>query len=215
MKQPQATWVAEDALLVRWEADSPSGVSLRPQLAFHEIRRQRLPEIADLIPGACTLLVCLNPATPERRLAELERSILACASRAKAGAKPVGRVHEIRMRYDGEDLEFVAGHLRLSVASCIRWHSSTPFRVAFMGFAPGFPYLIPTEGGVEIPRLPEPRVRVPGGSVALAGPFCGIYPHSTSGGWRWIGSSDVSLFDPARRRPSLLGPGDTVRFVTA
>ncbi len=216
MIRPDSTWVSEDALLLRWEPQGRQGVSLLPQLAFHEIRRQKLSRVVDLIPGACTLLVCFDTGASESRLRALETRILKLLARLEPESKSRKRSPlKIPMRYDGSDLEFVAEHMSLSVPSLMEWHSSTLFQVAFIGFAPGFPYLVPTEGGFEIPRLPEPRVRIPAGSVGLAGSFCGIYPREISGGWRLIGTCRARLFDPSRSRPSLLAPGDLVRFVPA
>lgn len=215
MIRPQSTWVSEDALLFRWECDPKSQVSLAPQIAFQALRRHlgtKTSPIIDLIPGACTLLVCFKPKTQEAKLRELEEKLISQLKRLKLKKPPTQASLQIQMRYDGEDLEWVASHLGLRPADFIEWHSSTLFQVAFIGFAPGFPYLVPLKGHFEIPRLPEPRVRVPSGSVAMAGGFCGIYPHSTSGGWRLIGSTDLKLFDLKRKKPSLLAPGDTVRF---
>lgn len=212
MIRPEFTWVSEDALLLRWEPDSKTGVSVAPQLVFQELRRQKSADILDLIPGACTLLVYFHSQISESKLRQYPKKLLECISELKPKKSGEKAPLKIPMRYDGMDLEFVASHLGLSVPALIHWHSSVLFRVAFIGFAPGFPYLIPNEGGFNIPRLAEPRVRVPSGSVAMAASFCGIYPHSTSGGWRLIGSCDVQLFDPRRGRGSLLAPGDTVRF---
>lgn len=215
MIRPQCTWVSEDALLFRWECDPKNQVSLAPQLAFQALRRHlgtKTSPILDLIPGACTLLVCFKPQTREAKLRESEKKLTAQLTKLKLKKPTTKASLQIQMRYDGEDLEFVASHLGLSSKSFIEWHSSTLFQVAFIGFAPGFPYLISLDRPLEVPRLPEPRVRVPSGSVAMAGGFCGIYPHSTSGGWRLIGSTDLKLFDLNRKKPSLLAPGDTVRF---
>lgn len=87
-----------------------------------------------------------------------------------------------------------------------------PWRVGFAGFAPGFAYLL-GDGALEVPRRAEPRVRVPAGSVALAGQFGGIYPRDSPGGWQLIGRTDAVLWDAARPEPALIVPGRHVRFV--
>jgi biotin-dependent carboxylase-like uncharacterized protein len=90
------------------------------------------------------------------------------------------------------------------------------YSVAFIGFSPGFPYLLGLPDELATPRLGTPRARVPATSVAIGGRYTGIYPRATSGGWRLIGEArDVELFDPARDPPSLLQPGDRVRFKLA
>ena len=82
-----------------------------------------------------------------------------------------------------------------------------------IGFAPGFPYLSGLDPALALPRLATPRTRVPAGSVAIGGAQTGIYPRESPGGWRLLGRTPLRLFDPQRDPPSLLAPGDRVRFV--
>jgi KipI family sensor histidine kinase inhibitor len=117
----------------------------------------------------------------------------------------------IPIRYDGDDLAWVAYHLGCSVDAFISRHLATELRVAFCGFAPGFAYM--TGLDISMPRLPTPRPRVPVGSVGLADSYCGIYPTASPGGWRLIGTTDAVLFDPDRAAPALLTPGTRVQFV--
>jgi KipI family sensor histidine kinase inhibitor len=84
--------------------------------------------------------------------------------------------------------------------------------VAFTGFAPGFGYLTGLPESLRQSRLDTPRTRVPAGSVGVAGEFAGIYPRASPGGWRLLGHTDAVLFDPRAERPTLLAPGDRVRF---
>jgi allophanate hydrolase subunit 1 len=58
-------------------------------------------------------------------------------------------------------------------------------------------------------------VQVATGSVAIGGPYTGIYPSSGPGGWQIIGRTSAVMFDPQREAPALLLPGDRVRFVPA
>ena len=95
----------------------------------------------------------------------------------------------------------------------IHLHTSATYSVAFIGFTPGFPYLRGLPAALATPRLPAPRPLVPAGSVAIAADQCGIYPAATPGGWRIIGRTALSLFDPHRNPPSLLAAGDNVKFV--
>jgi KipI family sensor histidine kinase inhibitor len=116
------------------------------------------------------------------------------------------------VHYAGADLAAAARRLHMDPAELVRRHTLPVYTVAFLGFAPGFPYLTGLDPALQLPRRTDPRLQVPAGSVALAGEFCGIYPQATPGGWNVIGHCEVRLFDPARAQPALLAPGDRVRF---
>ena len=123
-----------------------------------------------------------------------------------------GRTVEIPVVYDGADLEAVAQLAGLSAEEVVERHTAAEYAVAFIGFAPGFAYLIGGDERLAVPRLPKPRERVPAGSVAIAGPYSAIYPRDSPGGWRLLGRTSLTLFDPQRTSPALLASGDRVRF---
>jgi KipI family sensor histidine kinase inhibitor len=138
------------------------------------------------------------------------------ASRPSGAPQRRARCHRIPVRYggeDGPDLLDVARWAGLSPDEIVRRHSAVDYHVYAMGFAPGFPYLgiVPPE--CAMPRLSTPRKLVPAGAVGVAGSQTGIYPSDGPGGWRIIGRTSVQLFSPAIRRPFLMAPGDSVRFV--
>ncbi len=129
------------------------------------------------------------------------------------GAADVGPEVELAVTYDGPDLDEVAEQWGCEVDQVVARHQGTAFVSAFCGFAPGFAYLAGLEA--EVSRLATPRTRVPAGSVALAGHWCGVYPTESPGGWRIIGHTDADLWDPDRDPPARLAPGTRVRFVAA
>jgi KipI family sensor histidine kinase inhibitor len=92
-------------------------------------------------------------------------------------------------------------------------HTAAEHVVAFLGFLPGFAYLVGGDELLHVPRLDEPRTQVPAGSVAIAGPYSGVYPRASPGGWRLLGSTSTPMFDATRESPALLAPGDRVRFI--
>src|SRR5581483_10617402 len=100
----------------------------------------------------------------------------------------------------------------IGVEELVARHAGPEYVVAFLGFA-GLPYLVGGDPALAVPRRSDPRVRVPAGSVGIAGPYSGIYPRESPGGWRLIGRTEVELFDVERRPPAVLAPGDRVRFV--
>ncbi|MFB7713075.1 allophanate hydrolase subunit 1 [Streptomyces sp. NPDC056105] len=119
----------------------------------------------------------------------------------------------IPVRYDGPDLADVAALWGVAVEDVPRIHAAAEFRVAFCGFAPGFGYLTGLPARYDVPRRSTPRTSVPAGSVALAGPYTGVYPRSSPGGWQLIGTTDTVLWDHARVPAALLAPATLVRFV--
>ena len=126
-------------------------------------------------------------------------------------------VVEIPVTYDGEDLEAVAELTGLSVAEVITNHQEILWSVKLIGFAPGFPYLIPVMGSSvfdSVGRLETPRTKVPSGAVGLAAGMSCVYPSVMPGGWHLIGRTEIVLFDVSNPdQPSLLNIGDQVRFV--
>ena len=131
-------------------------------------------------------------------------------------AEDAARLVTIPVVYDGEDLAHAAELAGLSVDALIDAHTRIDWLADFAGFAPGFMYLKPRDlkGApvIEVPRRDSPRTRVPEGSVALAGQQSAVYPQPTPGGWQLIGSTVERMWDVDREQPSLLVPGDTVRF---
>ena len=126
------------------------------------------------------------------------------------------RIVEIPTAYGGEfgpDIEFVAEYNGLSVDDVIEIHSKPLYRVYMLGFTPGFAYLGGMDERIATPRLEKPRLKVPAGSVGIAGKQTGIYPLESPGGWRLIGRTPLKLFDANREPPTLLQPGDYIKFV--
>jgi KipI family sensor histidine kinase inhibitor len=160
------------------------------------------------VPGASTLLLLFDPLKlPAERL----RQKLGKIGRASVDSSPRRRLR-IPVLYGGLDLAELAQERSLSPEEFTRLHAAGSYRVAFLGFAPGFAYLTGLARELHAPRLATPRTRVPAGSVAIGGSYTGIYPDETPGGWRLIGRSPVRLFDAEKDPPSLMRPGDLISF---
>ncbi|MEU6542519.1 allophanate hydrolase subunit 1 [Streptomyces sp. NPDC046859] len=195
--------VGDDALLV----EVSSGEEAQ---ALHAALLRRRAEgslaVREIVPAARTVL--LDGLTdPDRLAAELALSDVPAAP---AHARDVV---ELPVRYDGPDVDDVAAHWGVSPDEVARIHAGTEFSVAFCGFAPGFGYLTGLPPRYHVPRRATPRTAVPAGAVALAGPYTGVYPRSSPGGWQLIGTTDAVLWDHTRVPAALLAPGTRVRFV--
>ncbi|RKR03435.1 KipI family sensor histidine kinase inhibitor [Kushneria sinocarnis] len=189
------------ALLVELD-DLPQTLGL-----FEQLDSSPIEGITAIIPAARTLLVHFDPGRISARTlaAALRRYPLTGHRREH------GELVEIPVYYNGEDLAEVAQLLELTTDEVIRRHCATEYQVAFCGFAPGFAYLT-GDAGLEVPRRPTPRTRIPAGAVGLAGPFSGIYPTDSPGGWQLIGVTPLTMWDVNREPAALLQPGMRVRF---
>jgi len=130
----------------------------------------------------------------------------------------VSRTIEIPVRFGAEsalDIEYVAESHGLSVEEVIDIFTSRTYRVFMLGFLPGFTYMAEVDDRIATPRKDAPRTAVPKGSIGIAGKQTGIYSLESPGGWQIVGRTDVEMFTPDGERPTLLNPGDHVKFVRA
>ena len=183
------------------------------RLVAHEQAAGRLPGLIETMPTFRSLTVFFDPlVTGRMELIELLQPLLVGAK----NAQPLeGRQWRLPVCYEGEsgpDLASSAEMTGMSVDELIELHSGAEYRVCMLGFLPGFPFMDGLPAKLHLPRRTEPRVRVPAGSVAIAGGLTAIYPWESPGGWHLLGRCPVPLFDAARESPSLLGAGDRVTF---
>jgi KipI family sensor histidine kinase inhibitor len=171
------------------------------------LERAPLPGQRELVPAARTVLVLLDRAPNDADVGALRR-LRPQPGGADASRAPV----EIDVVFDGPDLHDVAELTGLSAAALVDELTGADLTVAFSGFAPGFGYLTGLPPHLHVPRRQTPRTRVPAGSVGLAGPYAGIYPTASPGGWQLVGRTDAALFDVDRDPPALLRPGAVVRL---
>ena len=195
----------EFAWLLTFEGEE-SAANEAARGAAAAILASRLPGVVDVVPAARSVLVAGTPELDPERLRVFETARLETARAASP------RTHEIRMVPDGADLDEIASRSGLSPAAFLEVFTQLPFTVGFLGFSPGFAYLYGLPRAFHLPRRGTPRVAVPAGSIALAGPYVGIYPASTPGGWNLLGTTQRRLFDLRADPPFLFAPGDRVRF---
>jgi KipI family sensor histidine kinase inhibitor len=183
------------------------------------LRKSGLPGILDLVGAYATLTVHYEPSiwageeTPPYEAITSE--ILRLWKDARAARVRPSRLVEIPVYYGGDfgpDLEDVARHCGLSSEAVITRHSNPAYKVFMLGFAPGFAYLGGLDPALAVPRRETPRLKVPAGSVGIAGTQTGIYALDTPGGWQIIGRTPLKMFDPSLEEPCFLRPGDRLRF---
>ncbi len=176
------------------------------------IRASNIPGVVETVPTFRSLLVLYDPL--QIGSASLITSIEALLDQGARQARSA-RLWRIPACYDvshAPDLPEVAERTGQSPEEIVRAHSETSFHVYMMGFVPGHPYMGDLPDSLALPRRKDPRMKVPAGSIAISGNLSVIYPIESPGGWHLIGASPVRLFDSAVAQPSLLSPGDKVRF---
>lgn len=169
-------------------------------------------DVVEVVPATRTVLVTASSAAGLPALRDEIEGLVAELDPTPPEMSD-SRTVTIGVHYDGPDLAEVASLTGLSEPEVIEAHTGTPWRVAFCGFAPGFPYLVGGDPRLEVPRRAEPRTHVPAGAVGLAGTFSGVYPRVSPGGWQLLGHTDDVMWDLDRDPPALATPGDVVRFV--
>lgn len=226
--EPSIRPLGDRALLLSFGAELDAATSARVLATWRCLADARLPGVTDLVPAYTSLAVCydwqalpsLAQEQPWAWLADEVGRVLADAASRLADtvdrATTTTRQVEIPVCYEaslGPDLDSAAKALGLEPAELIRRHHERDYTVAFIGFRPGFPYLLGLDPTLALPRRPSPRARIEGGSVGIGGGQTGIYPAAGPGGWHLIGRTPLTIFDPALDPPALLAPGDRLRFV--
>lgn len=218
---PRVVPFGDQALLAIFGEDVDEAVNARVHALAAAVRADRgasgIPW-GEPVPGYATLLV---PYDVRRlSLGDAQRRLEALVDEALHGDSPLHAVDlpvaEIPVRYGGEagpDLVEVARRTGLTEERVVELHASVTYRVFLLGFVPGFAYLGTLPKELALPRRDSPRPRVPAGSVAIAARQTAVYPSATPGGWHLIGRTDLRLWDAAAESPSLLRPGQRVRFV--
>lgn len=204
---------------------------LHEALALHQLLQERQEHhapgrgttLVDAIVGARSLLLVADSAESLPKVRDLATSALAALEVDSGTRQPPGQgaheqvpadhIVEVPVHYDGDDLAEVARLSGLSPQEVVAAHTGRSWRVGFAGFAPGFAYLVDGDPRLAVSRRPSPRRRVRAGAVGLADQFSGIYPRPSPGGWQLIGHTALPLFDPTAEPPTLLAPGDRVRFI--
>jgi inhibitor of KinA len=223
--------LGDSALIVRLRErfdDAPEETLDTVLRAFQQLQGADIPGVIEIAPAYTSVTVFFNPIivakateTPDNVfdwLAERVRRVVAVGAdrgRQRRGPPPSTGFVEIPVCYDPEfalDIDDVARRANMSPSEVVRLHSGAEYRVACIGFVPGFPFLAGLPKKLATPRRDAPRKKIPPGSVGIGGAQTGIYPLRSPGGWNLIGRTPLRLFDPQKNPPALLRAGERVRF---
>ena len=214
MRSWTISYVGDATITLEFRARIDSVMNGRVLAIAEAIRSKDHLGVRDVIESYCAVTVEYDPL-------QTDVLSLVCHLEAQADVSVVGETEPreitIPVCYGGDfgpDLPAVAAFCDLSEAEVISIHGAATYRVFMLGFLPGFAYLGPLDQRISMPRRENPRLKVPQGSVAIAGRQTGVYPINAPGGWQLIGQTSIRLFDFERREPFLLRPGDHVQFET-
>ena len=211
--------LGEDAVLLRLGDGIDAETNRRVHALAATVDARRPPWLRELVPAYASLALQVDAAAIDPGCDPVDfvgRWWQAQDFGERIGAEVDVEPLQVPVCYGGEfgpDLADVAAHARMGEDEAVKLHLAGDYRVAMLGFAPGFPYLLGLDPRLAMPRLDTPRLRVAAGSVGIGGAQAGIYPREGPGGWRLLGRTPLRLFDPARTAPSLLVPGQRLRFV--
>lgn len=223
--RPAIEALGEDALLLRFGHGIDPATSGRVHAFAAMLEAEPPPWLREVVPAYASLALLVDAdrlavgnadtANDPLRVAEgwLRTRLGGNGGAIAAATTPVVEVPVCYGGDEGPDLAAVAAHASLAPEEVVARHLAGEYRVAMLGFAPGFPYLLGLDPRLATPRLATPRGRVAGGSVGIGGAQAGIYPREGPGGWRIIGRTPLQLFDATRPAPALLAAGMHVRFV--
>lgn len=214
--KPQFEPLGESALLLRFGDSLDPSLSRAVQQLAALLRQQPAEGVQEFVPSYSALAVHFDPLKTD--LDSVASWVRARLREHEPGARRevAAKLTEIPVCYGGDygpDLADVARNAGLGEDETIALHTRPEYIVAMIGFLPGFPYLLGLDPRLAMPRLTTPRAEVRAGAVGIGGAQTGIYPQASPGGWRLIGRTPEVLFDARRAPPSLLLPGDRVRFV--
>lgn len=213
MADPRFLLSGDTAVTVEFGDEISEAVSAQVRAFDIALRGGGVPGIVETVPTFRSLMVHYDPGVI--LYDDLTTRLRDALDRLDAGAIPPSGVLEIPVLYGGEmgpDLDFVAERNQKTPEEVVRIHSSKEYLIYMLGFTPGFTYLGGMDPSIAAPRLETPRVKIPAGSVGIAGNQTGVYPIDSPGGWRLIGRTPVRMYDPDRETPILPEAGEYIHF---
>jgi inhibitor of KinA len=213
LRTPEVSPLGDSAVLVSLGDVIDNAVYQDVTRLAQQCEQHPFPGYVELVPAYSSLTIIYNPATID--FESVRAYVLDLWQRPEEVSSIAREPVVIPVCYEGEfgpDLHDVAKYHGMTPSEVVELHTSGLYVVYMIGFTPGFPYLGGLSERLATPRRKEPRVVVPAGSVGIAGQQTGIYSFDTPGGWQIIGRTPYRMFNPDARSPTLLHPGQQVRF---
>ncbi|MFZ0915891.1 MAG: 5-oxoprolinase subunit PxpB [Candidatus Udaeobacter sp.] len=222
--------LGDSALIVRVREqfeDAPEETLNEVLQTFQQLRSASIPGVIELAPAYTSVAVFFDPVDVAKASGTASDIFDWLATRIgtavgrrtrdrrSLAGRSLARTVEIPVCYDPEfapDLDEVARHAQISTEQVVDLHSGADYRVACIGFVPGFPFMAGLPKKIATPRRSNPRKEIPPGAVGIGGAQTGIYPLRSPGGWNLIGRTPLKLFDPTKDPPVLFRAGDRARF---
>ena len=211
--RPRICRLGEETWVVEFEPRLDPNTNDRVLAMARAMDRQKLAGVLDVVPAIASLAVHVDGDLIDE---EVLSATLDRLSEVRVEPESSRASHDVPVCYEGAcgpDLEAVAEWSGCSTSEVIARHSGIEYRVFMIGFLPGFAYLGTVDDRIAAPRRAAPRLKVPAGSVGIAGRQTGVYPIESPGGWQIVGRTPIGMFDPLRRPPVRMQAGDRVRFV--
>jgi inhibitor of KinA len=212
---PRIYNIHDRAITIEFAQEINEATNMQVIALQHAIESNPFKGFIECVPAYGSLTVYFSENVSANAVRVLLSELGAQVSETINPSSTPGRKISIPVCYDpslGIDLPWVSSHLNLSVDEIISLHTSVAYRIYMIGFIPGFPYMGTLPKQLEVPRKQTPSLKIPMGSVAIAGKQTGIYPAEVPGGWQVIGRTPLKMFDPSTSPCSFLNAGDLVQF---
>ncbi len=214
--------LGENALTIEFGDQISEEINQKALSLAEHLHQNAFPGFIEAVPAYASVAIFYDIPVVKHSYSEFASAFAAVKTIVENAAANIGKTKpdrqrpvEIPVRFDKDsalDLAAIADRHGLTPHETIEIFLSKEYRVYMLGFLPGFPYMGEIDERIATPRKGTPRLKVPKGSVGIAGSQTGIYSLESPGGWQIIGRTETELFTPASDSPCLLRPGDRIKF---
>jgi inhibitor of KinA len=212
--------LGDSALTVEFGRTISEELNKKAIALANRLDTESFPGFVEAVPAYASTSIFYDPVKVRNECSGFETAFATIKNFAEIALTKIdtldtetSRSHKIPVVFDGPDFDDVAKFAGLTADAVVELFIARSYRVYMLGFLPGFTYMGEVDERIAMPRKDSPRTSVPKGSIGLAGKQTGIYSLPSPGGWQLIGRTDVEMFTPNDASPTLMNPGDEVRFI--